>query len=272
MKNWPFVIGGFAIALIVSFYFWMNRPDTPPIKNAQPPSVVEDDKAVAIQHPINRVQPPVETVRPIIDPEQPLPELNQSDERMEEILSRLFVDQKLNHFFILDHFIERSVVMIDSLPRQDLPATHRPVKKIPGAFLAMGPAEELTIDPANGLRYKPVIDLIVSVDSQTVVAIYARLYSLFQEAYRKLGYRDRYFNDRLVEVIDHLLNTPKVSEPIRLKQPKALYLFADPKIESLSSGRKIMIRIGPENAEQVKHMLRGYRKELTGVELPVQND
>ncbi len=55
---------------------------------------------------------------------------------MAEILARLFADQKLDRFFVLEHFIERFVVMVDNLPRSQLPKTHRPIKQTPGTFLA----------------------------------------------------------------------------------------------------------------------------------------
>jgi hypothetical protein len=105
--------------------------------------------------------------------------------------------------------------------------------------------------------------MLAALDTEQAVAVYKRLYPLFQEAYEGLGYPNAYFNDRLIEVIDHLLATPQVSEPIYLVQPKALYLYANPALEALSSGSKILIRSGPENAAQIKAVLHKYRRELT---------
>ena len=45
-------------------------------------------------------------------------------------------------------------------------------------------------------------------------------------------------------------------------QPKVHYRFADPLLEKRSAGRKIMIRIGPEHAAQMKKALRALRAEL----------
>jgi hypothetical protein len=45
-----------------------------------------------------------------------------------------------------------------------------------------------------------------------------------------------------------------------LTQPKALYLYADPDLEALSAGRKILLRCGPENVAQIKTLLHEYRK------------
>ena len=91
-----------------------------------------------------------------------------------------------------------------------------------------------------------------------------RYYPLFQEAYEYLGYPSAYFNDRLIDVIDHLLATPVVDGPIRLVRPHVLYKYADPDLEALSAGRKALIRIGPDNANRVKQKLREIRQILTG--------
>ena len=263
MKNWPFWIGCLAAVIILIVYLQFFRAEQPEQVSLQEPAPVTQPEKPAIIHPIDETVADEKSAEPILDLEQPLPELQQSDEKMEEILSKLFADQKLGRFFLLEHSIERFVVMVDNLPRQDLPVTHRPLKKIPGRFEANGPREDLVIDPSNYNRYVPVISLLEKADTQQVVAVYVKLYPLFQESYQTLGYPDGYFNDRLIEVIDHLLVTPIVEDPIRLVQPKALYLFADPELEALSAGRKILIRTGPENAERIKKILREYRKALT---------
>ena len=118
------------------------------------------------------------------------------------------------------------------------------------------------LDPANFERYKPMVQLIRSSDPQALVAAYTRYYPLFQEAYESLGHPPEYFNDRVIEVIDHLLTTPEVQGPIALAQPNVLYEYADPKLESLSAGQKVLIRMGSDNASAVKEKLREMRAVL----------
>jgi hypothetical protein len=65
-----------------------------------------------------------------------------------------------------------------------------------------------------------------------------------------------------VQVIDHLLATPQVAGAIPLTRPKVFYEFADPSLEALSSGQKILIRMGPQNAEIVKAKLRELRAQI----------
>jgi hypothetical protein len=65
-----------------------------------------------------------------------------------------------------------------------------------------------------------------------------------------------------VEVIDHLLATPDIQSPVLLTQPNIIYQFADPKLERLSAGQKIMLRIGSENAAKIKAKLHQIREAL----------
>jgi hypothetical protein len=263
MKNWPFRIGFIVIGIIIAIAWWLyDQPEPPATTRMPPPPAVAPPAKPVIEHPVAPLAEELEAAAPVLDLEQPLPKLQESDMPMAEILARLFADQKLDRFFILEHFIERFVVMVDNLPRSQLPKTHRPIRQTPGTFLARGERDQLTIDPANYQRYTPLVSILAALDTKQTVAVYKRLYPLFQEAYENLGYPDAYFNDRLIEVIDHLLTAPQVVDPVYLIQPKALYLFADPDMEELSAGRKILIRCGPENAIRIKSILRDYRKEL----------
>jgi hypothetical protein len=120
----------------------------------------------------------------------------------------------------------------------------------------------------NASRYDTYLRLMEQADTAKLVDAYVRYYPLFQKAYEDLGYPQGYFNDRLVEVIDHLLATPEVPAPIALAQPKVLYEFADPSLEQRSAGQKILMRMGPVNEARVKAKLRAIRNGVTGQSLP----
>ena len=158
---------------------------------------------------------------------------------------------------IVRHF----VVTIDNLPRKKAAVQLWPVKPV-GGELAVAPGGEPTLSPDNAARYEPFIKIVKNADAAQVASVYKHFYPLFQQAYVDLGYPDGYFNDRLVEVIDHLLATPEVAGPIKLTQPGVFYQYADPSIEERSAGQKAMIRLGSQNAAIVKEKLRALRKEV----------
>ena len=62
--------------------------------------------------------------------------------------------------------------------------------------------------------------------------------------------------------IDHLLATPEPEEPIRLVQPHVLYEFADPELEALSGGQKLLIRMGPDHISRIKAVLSEVRTRI----------
>ena len=99
---------------------------------------------------------------------------------------------------------------------------------------------------------------------QRLAAVYVRFYPLFQQAYQSLGYPNGYFNDRLVVTIDNLLAAPDITTDIALVRPNVMYQFADPKLEDLSAGQKLMLRMGPNNAAVIKAKLRELRAQVAG--------
>jgi len=249
---------------IAGVTLWRSFRTPPPGPVTERQAVPEPEKP-EVRHPIAKVEPKAAEVERTIGLEKPLPELGESDNSMREVLGLLFAGENLETFFVLDNFIQRFVAMVDNLPRPDLPRSLLPTRPVHGKFLVAGEERNPAIDPANFKRYTPLVGLVESVDSKKAVAVYVHFYPLFQEAYERLGNPDSYFNDRLIEVIDHLLATPEVSGQIRLVRPKIYYRFADPSLEGLSAGRKVLIRSGPENAARIKGILRSYRSELTEV-------
>lgn len=159
--------------------------------------------------------------------------------------------------------VRRVVVTVDNLPREKVARRLMPVKPVPGPTAVAGSGDTLVLDESNAARYRTYIHLVDTVPTAAVVDAYVRNYPAFQQRYVELGYPDGYFNNRLVEVIDHLLAAPELAGPLRLAQPKVLYTFADPELEKLSEGQKIMLRMGSDNAARVKAKLREIRAAVT---------
>jgi len=269
MKKSPFFWAFLVMVAAGGIYSWqlsqVHTPPPMPTEQPLPLPVPPSSGEPQISHPVIEPAPETEKSRPELGLEGPLPSLDQADGRLAEIFAKLFGPKSREEFFVVKNFIQRFVIMVDTLPNRTLPAAKIPVKKIAGDFLARGRGEALTIDPANYRRYTPFVRLAETVDKKPLVAVYSRFYPLFQQAYEDLGYPHGYFNDRLIEVIDHLLAAPRVPDPIRLVRPKVRYQFADSEMEAYSAGWKVLIRTGPENAERIKQILRDYRDLLTGV-------
>jgi hypothetical protein len=248
------VLGG-----AVVLYYRLNSEKSEPQVLHPPPAPSAEP---VIRHPIEAVPPPDEsTGEPTAEPAEPLPALADSDGAMREALTGLF-GRRLEKFFNLHGIIHRIVATVDNLPRDNLSAQLMPVKPVEGWLVTEGEGESLRVSPKNAARYAPYVRLAEAVPTRALVAVYVRFYPLFQQQYEELGYPGKYFNDRLVQVIDHLLAAPEVQGPVRLTQPKVLYQFADPELARLSDGQKILVRMGSENAAKVKAKLREIRSVL----------
>jgi hypothetical protein len=198
------------------------------------------------------------------EPTKPLPALKDSDAALRESLDRLFDPARLGELFVLKDMINRFVVTIDNLPRAKLAQRDIPTLPPPGKFLVDSQSGAGTvIAPENYARYKEYVQFIEDTDTQKIASLYFHFYPLFQEAYSNLGYKTAYFNDRLIAAIDDLLAAPEIKDPVPLVRPSVFYKFADPRLEALSSGQKIMLRIGGDNAAKVKVKLRELRQALT---------
>jgi len=251
---WLLIVVVVLAIVAAGLYLWFEaEPPEPQV--AQPLALPEEP---AIRHPIEAVgtgsEPSAETA-------EPLPPLAESDGAMREALTGLF-GRKLEELFNLKEIIRRIVATVDNLPREQVPLRVMPVKPVRGVPITTGKGSTLSLSPRNAARYRPYVQLAEKVPTAALVAVYVRFYPLFQQQYEELGYPGKYFNDRLVDVIDHLLAAPEVQGPIRITQPKVLYEFSDPKMEALSAGQKIMVRMGSENAAKVKAKLREIRSAL----------
>lgn len=248
------------VAAALAYYWYRSRPATPPV--AEPPAVEEEaepEPQVGPLHPVPEPEPD-DSEQPELTP---LPSLDESDEYFKLELDGLFGDP-IGALLIETDMIERAVATIDNLSREHVSEKIRPTSGLSEPFLAdsQGEGNRYRLNSASYERYDELVTLINSADIASLVATYQRYYPLFQASYEELGYPDAYFNDRLVEVIDHLLETPDVADGVELTRPHVLYEYADPALEELSSGQKLLIRMGSENAAKMKATMREFRQVI----------
>ena len=191
-----------------------------------------------------------------------LPPLADSDAPILEALSGAADRTALGRFGNIGDFTRRFVVTVDNLPRKRVPAQYSAVQRIPGPLEVANDGKRTVLSPKNYARYDAFTGFVEQFGAKAMVSLYLRFYPLLQQEYRAMGFPDGHFNDRVIEAIDDMLAAPRVEGPIELVQPRVHLQFADPKLESLSAGRKIMLRVGPSNAERLEQVLREIRAEL----------
>ncbi|MHA7601762.1 DUF3014 domain-containing protein [Alicycliphilus sp. T452] len=252
-----------------AWWFWWRPAQAP-----QAPPVVAEPAPPASE-PLAQASGPQNPVDALESAEPALPALRDSDAYVAQALNALLGSGQAAKFLQLDGFVRRAVATVDNLPRAQAPARLWPVQPAPGRFTVLGPEDAQTqaIAPANAARYEAFVAFAEAVPLGAAVKLYARLYPLFQAAYEELGYPGRYFNDRLVAVLDHLRAAPEPASPVAVQltrvagevpstRPWVRYEFADPRLEALSSGQKMLVRMGPENARRLKAVLAELRRRV----------
>lgn len=265
-SRWPWVLVVLAAAGAGWFLFKGPSPDKP-VGTPAPPMT----QAAAAAPPASHVAPPSnaresEVQHPInADAADPaLPPLTDSDAAAWEALAGVLGQGDTLAIVLRDHLIQRVVVMVDNLTKPSITRRALALQPVPGALAVETWEGADHIAAANAERYAPYVAAFTGANAETLVAAYRRFYPLFQQAYVELGYPEGYFNDRLVQVLDHLLQTPQpAASPEVQRDTRGHFRFVDPALESLSVGQKALVRLGPQQQQQVIAQLRNVRAALT---------
>ena len=156
-----------------------------------------------------------------------LPSLNDIDAYLRLELVDVF-GAGLDALLASDAMIDRVVATVDNLPRRHVAESVRPVGRLSSDFETTSDNDAIRIDPENYKRYDSLVDWFTLADPDAIVDLYRRYYPLLQKSYESLGYPQGYFNDRVVAVIDHLLESPVPDSPIELKRPHVLFEYRRP--------------------------------------------
>jgi len=259
-----------AVAATVGGVYWYTRHAPAPAPSAAPP-VAQPQPDATPAGPVVRYPVPEPEIADEDEEALPpaLPDLQESDPLALESLLTLYPDPLVAALVKPEFVIPRIVATIDNLPRDRLNAHAMPVKPVPGLFAVDTQGDVVTLSDANAARYQVYVDAFVAADTAQLVSQYHRFYPLFQRAYRELGDPDAYFNDRLVDVIDHMLQAPEAQAPIALVKPRTAWEFANPEWQSQSIGHRLMLRIGSAHAARIKAKLGELRAALVA-EAPVE--
>ncbi|MFU8895098.1 MAG: DUF3014 domain-containing protein [Gammaproteobacteria bacterium] len=258
---WP-VLAAVLIGLIAVFYP-RPAPEPPPAAIELPEQAPPPPPEPAFLDPDPEPEPAPDFI-PEDPPEPlpPLPELDESDAETRVALAEVAGPELVERHLVSRALVRNLVATIDNLPREALWIQARVVPPIGGPFLVEGAEDAPVIATSNFDRYTPFVQLVEAVDTDALAQRYQQYYPLLQQAYEELGYPGRQFHNQALEIIAHLLATPRVDEPIRLTRPHVLYKYADPQLEALSSGQKILLRIGPANAAVIRAKLIELRAAL----------
>ena len=117
-------------------------------------------------------------------------------------------------------------------------------------------------DETSSRRFSLYVDLLRSVDSDTLVSWYYELKPLVDEAYRELGYPNEDFTDILQESMTNVLDMDIPKERLELTRSSVMYQYKNEEIEKLDDAEKLMLRLGKENLLVIKSVLLEISEKL----------
>lgn len=274
------VMGLVLIALIGLGWFLISdqQPDVPP--ESAPPEMPADPVAIdpepvgeagsPLDAPSHRPRQPVlpEQLPPalerpateVIEAEPDPVDLNQVDAEIRSELAIVLSPEQLERVTD-DSLIERVVATLNSLDGEAVPLRFRPLEQVPGLPRLNEDVLVLPDDPDP--RYAPYRALFDQIDNILLLEWFERHEDALEQAWQALGEeRQSSFRRRAIEVLDHLAQFEPPGQRPALERPEVLYTYADPTLEALSWGRKILIRIGPDHAAVVQARLADLARRL----------
>lgn len=261
-----------AVALGAGAYLgWrgLQRSPPAPVAATEPAPAAAAAPAAPVPPAAPTIAHPIESQPGLEAAQAPAPGGDALPAALETLLGRAAA----RRFVVVDDFVARFVATVDNLDREHAPARLWPVLPTPGRFEVESAGGGTRIAASNAARYEPFVRFVEAVDTPAALALYVRFYPRFQQAYAELGYPGRYFNDRLVAVIDVLLAAPSPAGPLAVRlvevkgsvpstRPWTRQEFADPALEALPAGQKLLLRLGPAQAARLKAKLAAFRRGL----------
>lgn len=260
------ILGAVAIVVLLGVFFWLSSEDEAPVPLPVKNSVPSQPKPEPIAEPEPEEEP--ETVYDEPEPEvESIPEpesvpLDISDAAVKTAIIALSQMPALAEILIDDDLLRRFVVFTNNLAEQELTDNHHFLRPPKGQFRIYHQAGKEWIDAASYKRYSAYAEALDSIQTSNLINLYQKYKPALDEIYLQVGNPDTAFDERLLDAINHLLDTPEIPVPVEVYSDSVMYKYRNERIESLSDAQKQLLRTGPENMRQIKAKLREIKEAL----------
>jgi len=211
------------------------------------------------------VTEPPDSVRTAGDPSVPpldLPELNESDNFLRELLLGLSGHPRWASWLVPDDLVRRFVTSVVNVAEGGSPRSHLRFLEPGEPFAVRGADGDFAVDTTSYGRYDLLTETFVSLDTRAAAQFYRQLHPLFERAHAELGLPDRGFDGSFALAVGNVLSVDVPEGAIGVVQNEAVYEFTDPRLESMSPAEKHVLRLGPRNARLIQDKLRALTAAL----------
>ena len=193
-----------------------------------------------------------------------LPSLNESDAWLKLKLPEITWRKELLMLVVDEDMIRRFVVFTDNFSQGIIAYEHSPLVLPKVKFTPKADSASQNVwqwDENSSKRFSIYIDLLRSIDSNSLVQWYLEVKPLIDESYQELGYEDD-FTYTLQSAITRILDMELPKSSMALIQPSVMYKFANPALEALPDSDKLLLRLGKDNLLVMKSVLLELHEKL----------
>lgn len=186
-----------------------------------------------------------------------------SDAVVQELVAEISANPKLAAWLVNEDLVRRFVASVDNIASGISPQAHLEfLRPREGFEVDRRGNGVLVIENSTYARYDAVAQVVSSLDTEGMVALYHELEPLIDEAYAEIGPANANFDDRLNRAFDLLLAVPVLERPAQVEQLVVTYAWADDELEALSSAQRHFLRMGPDNVRLIQGKVREFRAAL----------
>jgi Protein of unknown function (DUF3014) len=282
-SRFPFVELLLALVLaagLAAFWFWSQREAPPATTVVTVPAIPAATPEVAPELPATPDIPPRAEAVAAAAPESTVtmaegdavapaaPEVvapltpEQADALLRQKLSEAGARPVLKKLLVDYQPLEVSAALIDGLGRGVILRKFLPAVSHSEKFSVVTQDDGYYMNPIGFMRYDAYADAIAALDVGVLVNAFDVLRPAYEQAYGYLGLDPGDFDNAVIRILDLVLATPEIGEPIPLVPKAVVYLYADPGLESLPAVQKQLLRMGPDNIRRIKQQAQALRDGL----------
>lgn len=237
----PLALGAAAVLVLalVGAYVYLRAPSRQPVPAARTP----------VERPnTDRGPEPGEHIT--------LPPLDETDALVRQLIGRLSSHPTVAAWLATDGLIVNFANVTLRISNGESPAQELGAIGPVPAFRTQTSRGDLFVAPASYRRYDRYAGAVSALDARGAARLYGTLKPRIVDASRGLGLTTGDFDPVLERAIVELLRVPVVQGEVELAPSGIVYALVDPKLEQMSAAQKHLLRMGPQNVQEVQGKLR----------------
>ena len=191
-----------------------------------------------------------------------LPSIDNSDGFIRDRMLVMKHAAELEKWLSSDDLVRRSASYVDGLARSLTLHKVLPLTPPEGSFATHTDGEVIWLNAGNYERYDTAVEVIASLNMQSLAQMFHFTRPLLESAFAEMGYQPRQMDGIILQALDNILATPIIVEPIQLKRESVAYKFTDPNLEGLLPLQKQLLRAGPANTQRIQEQTLALQEAL----------